>query len=83
MPTYQFKCKGCGTSFEATATIEEKTRGLDLACVACGEKDVSQVFGGFAFHSKGKSADSSKGKSGNPGPSRGCGCGGNCGCAHG
>lgn len=49
MPTYEYHCKECGYYFDVRATIEQKEKGLDIACEQCGSKDLQQVFGGFAI----------------------------------
>lgn len=41
MPTYEFKCEGCGLLFDVVRSITEFTRDLD--CTSCGKKSDLQV----------------------------------------
>ena len=45
--TYEYRCKDCARTFEVTATIAEKERGLHPKCPHCGSKATSQVFTSF------------------------------------
>ncbi len=42
--TYEYRCKDCAQTFEVTATIAEKERGLHPRCPHCGSEKISQVF---------------------------------------
>jgi len=35
MPTYQYECKGCGSSWEETHRIAEREKPLKLPCRVC------------------------------------------------
>lgn len=72
MPTYEYHCKECGYYFDVRATIEQKEKGLDIACDQCGSKDLQQVFGGFAI----LGGQTVNVKSGNSGNNDGRCCGG-------
>lgn len=76
MPTYEYHCKECGYYFDVKASLEQKEKGLDIACEKCGSKELQQVYGGFAILGgqtvNVKSRDSQNGGSG-------C-CGGNSSC---
>ena len=72
MPTYEYHCKECGYYFDVRATIDQKEKGLDIACEQCGSKDLNQVFGGFAILG-GQTVNVKSSNSGNNGG--GC-CGG-------
>ena len=73
MPTYEYKCEDCGNYFEVRATMEEKTRGLELSCDNCGGKKLEQVFSGFSLITNNR-VDGSRGRSNGGGC---CGGGGN------
>lgn len=45
MPAYDFKCIGCGKTFEVHTTVEEKEKGV--VCLYCGSKEVEQQITGF------------------------------------
>lgn len=77
MPTYEYKCRQCGSVTEVFATISQKDKGLDVSCNVCGSKELQQKFGAaFMTGSTGSSAYESS----SSGHSAGCsGCsGGNC-----
>ena len=65
MATYKYACPDCATTFEVTASDEEKEGGLNPACPKCGSKSAVQAFGDVAAQSGG--ADSPE-------------CGPECGC---
>jgi putative FmdB family regulatory protein len=44
MPTYQYRCAGCGKAFERTETISEHEKAKPQ-CPKCGSKKVSVVPG--------------------------------------
>ena len=44
MPTYQYRCKECGKSFERTETITEH-EAAKVRCPKCNSKKVTQVPG--------------------------------------
>jgi len=69
MATYKYACPDCATTFEVTASDEEKNGGLNPACPECGSKSAVQAFGDVAAHSGG--ADSPE-----CGPECGCHTGG-------
>lgn len=46
---YAYQCDKCGNGFTVRATVAEKTRGLDLRCPRCGEKDVTQDLRGVGM----------------------------------
>jgi putative FmdB family regulatory protein len=71
---YAYACDKCGTGFTVRATVAEKTRGLDLRCPKCGEKEVTQDLRGvgMAFGGQGTGG-------GLPWPP-GCGSGAGAGC---
>ena len=35
MPTYQYECKGCGSSWEETHKIAEREKPLKVPCRVC------------------------------------------------
>ena len=35
MPTYQYECKGCGSSWEETPRIAEREKPLKVPCRVC------------------------------------------------
>ena len=35
MPTYQYECKGCGSSWEETHRIAEREKPLKVPCRVC------------------------------------------------
>lgn len=76
MPTYEYQCKECDYYFDVKATIAEKEKGLDITCEKCGNKDLQQVFGGFAIIG-GQTVNVKSSDSHNSGG--GC-CGGNSNC---
>jgi putative FmdB family regulatory protein len=43
MPLYDFRCRVCGTEFEARAALGELS-----VCEICGAADVERVISGFA-----------------------------------
>lgn len=54
MPTYEYACPDCATTFEVTASAEEKGKGLKPVCPKCGSKSAVQAFGKVAVHSGGE-----------------------------
>jgi putative FmdB family regulatory protein len=44
VPTYQYRCKKCGKSFERTETISEH-EVAKVKCLKCDSKKVTQVPG--------------------------------------
>ena len=68
---YAYQCEKCGTGFTVRATVAEKSRGLELRCPKCGEKDVTQDLRGIGM------AFGSGGPGGGP-PWPGCGPGAGC-----
>ncbi len=72
MPTYEYKCKVCGSHFDVWATIAEKDRGLQLACEKCGSKELEQVFTGISFVTTSSSGSRAAGGSGGCNPNAGC-----------
>jgi len=49
VPTYQYRCRGCGKSFERTETITEHETGK-VRCPKCNRKKVTQVPGRVQVH---------------------------------
>jgi putative FmdB family regulatory protein len=43
MPVYDFRCRTCGTTFEARAAL-----GATAPCESCGSTDVERLLSGFA-----------------------------------
>ena len=52
MPVYEYKCQDCGTKTDVKASIEEKSKGLDVRCEACGSLNVRQIFAGIDILSR-------------------------------
>ena len=44
MPIYIYACRQCGEQKEVRASLDEKTRDLNILCPKCGST-MSQVFG--------------------------------------
>lgn len=61
MPTYEYRCKKCGTKIEVEATIEEKSKGLKVKCSNCASEEVEQVFSSFCCIGSTGSNDSNSG----------------------
>ncbi|HUX13498.1 MAG TPA: zinc ribbon domain-containing protein [Spirochaetia bacterium] len=54
MPTYEYHCKECGTTFDQFMDIDEKKRrqeAHEITCEQCGSDTLEQVFGGFSVFS--------------------------------
>lgn len=41
MPTYDFKCQGCGNNFTVSVSMAEKD---NVTCPDCGSKEIKQRF---------------------------------------
>lgn len=54
MPTYEYACPDCATTFEVCALMSEKAKGLKPACPQCGGEGAVQVFGNVAVLTGGK-----------------------------
>ena len=67
MPTYEYICEDCTSHFEVHATIEAKTKGLDITCEKCGSKKIKQLFHGFSMLTNREKSGQSR-----------CGNGGSC-----
>jgi putative FmdB family regulatory protein len=46
MPTYEFKCRPCGTEFATTASVSQLEKGA-IRCPACGAADLEQLLSAF------------------------------------
>ena len=46
MPHYEYRCDGCGKTFEEYVTLAEKEKKKTV-CPACGARKVKQQFSGF------------------------------------
>lgn len=68
---YAYQCEKCGTGFTVRATVAEKSRGLEVRCPKCGEKDVAQDLRGVGM------AFGGRGPGGGP-PWSGCDPGAGC-----
>lgn len=53
MPIYEYKCAGCGSSFEKL--LHRAADAADVACPSCGEKHVERQLSTFAAHAGGSS----------------------------
>ena len=49
MPMYEYHCLDCKYTFDVKATMQEKEKGLNIACEKCGSTKLEQVFGGFSL----------------------------------
>jgi putative FmdB family regulatory protein len=49
MPTYEFRCRKCGTSIERTMHVEdyERAKASGVECPKCKSKDVVPQIGPF------------------------------------
>ncbi len=59
MPTYEFKCKDCGTEFEVIASLSEYERMKQehtVKCTACGRSNVEPEIVLFQVQTERKSA---------------------------
>jgi putative FmdB family regulatory protein len=45
VPIFEYKCSGCGKTFEKLVRSETA-----IACMECGSKDVIKLFSTFAAH---------------------------------
>lgn len=43
MPTYEYRCDGCGKKFSATMSFADHDKGR-AACPKCGSRKLSQLF---------------------------------------
>ena len=56
MPLYEYICRDCKSVTEVKAKVEEKDKGLQVACNKCGGKNTVHYFGsmtvtaGFPLH---------------------------------
>lgn len=57
MPTYEYRCRACGRTFETFMSINEHERQKreGIACPHCGKRDVVQQFTAIAVHTSRKS----------------------------
>jgi len=55
MPTYDYKCEGCGHVFEVRHSMNETPR---VDCPQCGDGAKKMITGGSGFFLKGSSAGS-------------------------
>ena len=51
MPTYDYRCRQCGETFELVCAMAE--RDERAVCPACGSREVGQVFGPVATSGRG------------------------------
>jgi putative FmdB family regulatory protein len=73
MPTYDYRCEKCLTTFDVQASVSEYELGLNVKCPACASKRVCRTISTVSI--LGSSRDNTR-------PSSGC-CGnseGNSGC---
>ncbi len=54
MPTYEYKCTGCGKSFNLILGIKEHEKAK-VACPKCGSKKVTQKISSFGVKTSRKS----------------------------
>ncbi len=54
MPTYEFKCRACGTEFSIMATVKELEEGT-ITCPSCGATNVQQLLTVFTSKTSRKS----------------------------
>lgn len=47
MPTYVFRCGGCGEQFEKVMTISEREKGKAPSCPKCKKHKVERVYTSF------------------------------------
>lgn len=64
MPTYEYKCKDCNTTFEVQQPIWARREGAK--CPGCGSKNTERLISRFSAGS----GDSSCGPGGSNGPFR-------------
>lgn len=55
MPIYEFRCRECGTVFEAIRPVGDEGDGL--RCPACGSSGHDKQFSVFAASSPGRAAE--------------------------
>ena len=73
MPTYDYRCEKCLTTFDVQASVSEYELGLNVKCPACASKRVCRTISTVSI--LGSSRDSTRASSGCCGDS-----GGNSGC---
>jgi putative FmdB family regulatory protein len=69
MPTYDYRCEKCLTTFDVQAGIPEYERGLKVKCPACGSKRVRRTISTVSIF--GSSRDNPRSSSGCCGDARG------------
>lgn len=81
MPTFDYVCASCGTSFEVFLLPREKD--VEVVCSACGSTEVTKQIAAPAVLYKGEGYYSTDNKSASSVPkdtSSGESCGGGCSC---
>jgi len=43
MPTYEYRCKDCGQTFEKATTLEQHERQAKPSCPKCHSRQVAQL----------------------------------------
>jgi putative FmdB family regulatory protein len=59
MPTYEFRCEECGTTFEVEESISDHDRDVNerrAACPKCGSVNVAPQIAAFEVRTSRKSA---------------------------
>ncbi len=54
MPTYDFRCRGCGHRFTVRVDIKDRHK---VTCPSCGGKEVEQLFTGCTVRTGGGACD--------------------------
>ena len=73
MPTYDYRCRSCETTFEKRQRITEPAGAI---CIECGSDDCTRLISGGTFHLKGSGwyATDYGGATSQPSQSAGEGC---------
>ena len=58
MPTYEYTCLECGDPFEVQASMQDKVKGIEVACPSCGGSMVQQIFGSISVATRSAGRDS-------------------------
>ena len=56
MPTYEYRCSGCGKRFEVTVTLAEYLKSPKSTCPRCGTAKVVRVFTAINVKTRSKTA---------------------------
>ncbi len=51
MPLYEYRCSGCGDSFEKL--VRNTSKPVEILCPSCGSDDVKKLLSTFATHTGG------------------------------